>query len=64
MKHRILLPAAILLLCWTTAAQAATPNLRDVKLVAQLPKELPQEVIGLAYDGEQLWRSMARTSGT
>ena len=63
MKHRILLPAAILLLCWTTAAQAATPNLREVKLVAQLPKELPQEIIGLAYDGEQLWATIFHGRG-
>ena len=46
----------------TAAARAdeldARPNLRRLTQVSQLPSELPQRVMGLAYDGEKLWATV------
>ena len=60
MKKNLLLPAAVFVLCFTTftVAQTSPPNLGELKLVAQLPPELPQRISGLAYDGEQLWAAI------
>ena len=61
MRNLLLLPvAAVILLCVSIAAVAQTgvPDLRELKAVAQLPPELPQRIMGLAYDGEQLWATI------
>jgi hypothetical protein len=52
--------AATFLLCAPVSfvAQAGNPNLRELKLVAQLPPDLPQRIMGLAYDGEKLWATI------
>lgn len=34
------------------------PNLENLELVTRLPQELPQRVMGLAYDGEKLWATI------
>ncbi|HEY0005905.1 MAG TPA: hypothetical protein VGB17_14075 [Pyrinomonadaceae bacterium] len=31
------------------------PNIRELKLVAKLPAELPQRISSLAYDGKNIW---------
>ena len=51
---------AMFLLCApvTAGAQTGNPNLPELKLVAQLPPELPQRIMGLAYDGEKLWATI------
>lgn len=41
--------------CSVAANEAGSPNLGELKFVAQLPAELPQRVSGFAYDGEKLW---------
>ena len=40
------------------AAPATAPDLQGLQLVAQLPPELPQRIMGLAYDGEKLWATI------
>lgn len=58
MKNALLFSAAVLfLLCAPviSIAQSGNPDLAELKLVAQLPPELPQRVMGLAYDGEKFW---------
>jgi len=42
----------------TLVAQAGGPDLVDLKLVAQLPAELPQRIMGFAYDGEKFWATI------
>ena len=37
------------------ASVTSRPNLGELQLVAQLPEELPQRVMGFAYDGEKFW---------
>lgn len=34
------------------------PNLNQLEQVTELPEELPRRVMGLAYDGEQLWATI------
>jgi hypothetical protein len=61
MKHLALFFAVgICLLCTSNAfvTQAGSPNFRELKLVAQLPPELPQRIMGLAHDGERLWATI------
>ena len=41
-----------------SVAQADKPDLLELKLVAQLPPELPQRITGFAYDGEKLWATI------
>lgn len=60
--RNVLLPVvlAILLIC---PCGDASPNSGDLdveklQLVAQLPAELPQRVMGFAYDGEKFWVSL------
>jgi hypothetical protein len=53
MKNQLMFSViAIFLLCVTEicVAQAGNPDLRELKHVAQLPPELPQRIMGLAYD--------------
>src|ERR1051326_7631615 len=44
-------------------AQDAAINLGELKLVSELPPELPRRVLGLAYDGQKLWASVYHTHG-
>jgi len=47
---------AILMTPLTSAGSSpANVNLGELQLVAQLPEELPQRIIGFAYDGKKLW---------
>jgi len=67
MRNLLLLPAAALLLfCFAVAAFAQTgaPDVRELKVVAQLPPELPQRIMGLAYDGERIWATIYLGRGT
>ena len=61
MRNLLLLPAAaVLLFCVSVIAIAQTgvPDVGELKLVAQLPPELPQRIMGLAYDGERIWATI------
>ena len=61
MKNLVLLfCAAVFALCagTFTLGQVGNPEIRELKLVAQIPPELPQRVMGLAYDGENLWATI------
>lgn len=64
MRKLLLFPAAVLLLANIAVAQSSTPDLRELKLVAQLPPELPQRITGLGYDGNQLWATIYLGRGT
>jgi hypothetical protein len=67
MRNLLLTPAAgVLLLCSAVAAvaQAGMPDVRELKVVTQLPPELPQRIMGLAYDGEELWATIYLGRGT
>src|ERR1044072_6600126 len=44
-------------------AQDAAINLGELKLVSELPPELPRRVLGLAYGGRKLWASDYNTHG-
>jgi hypothetical protein len=54
---------ATLLLSASVTSLAGEPNLRELKLVAQLPSDLPQRITGLAYDGEKLWATIYHGHG-
>jgi hypothetical protein len=41
-----------------TPWQVGNPEIRELNLVAELPPELPQRVMGLAYDGKSLWATI------
>ena len=67
MRNLLLLPAAaVLLFCVSVAAIAQTgvPDVHELKLVTQLPPELPQRIMGLAYDGERIWATIYLGRGT
>lgn len=57
---------AIFLVCPGAGAGSETrsPNLGGLRLVAQLPAELPQRVSGLAFDGEKLWATIYQGQGS
>ena len=59
---RNVLLASLLAILTCSVANATSPrNRTDVgglQLVAQLPKELPQRIMGLAYDGQKLWATV------
>src|SRR5678810_1247581 len=46
-----------------TASAYAAPDLDSLKLVAQLPPELPRRISGFAYDGEKLWAAIYHGHG-
>ena len=54
----LFLVAAVFLLSGPVTSIAGEPDLRELKRVAHLPPELPQRIMGLAYDGEKLWASI------
>ena len=50
---------AIVFVCpCVNAATPATPNLSGLKLVTQLPAELPQRITGFSYDGKKFWATI------
>lgn len=58
MRRVLLAPALFMfVLCHAAVARvpSGSPNLDELKLVTQLPAELPQRVSGFAYDGEKFW---------
>jgi len=59
-NHMLPFTAAIFLLCVpaTLVAQTGKPDLQQLQLVTRLPGELPQRIMGLAYDGEKLWATI------
>ncbi len=66
MKQLLLLSLAAMFLLSsanTSVAGVREPEVRELKLVAQLPPELPQRVMGLAYDGEKLWATIYLGAG-
>jgi hypothetical protein len=61
MRHSLRLSlTAMFLLCapGILFAQTGSPDPGELKLVAHLPPELPQRIMGLAYDGEKLWATL------
>jgi streptogramin lyase len=42
----------------TAGPSSAAPNVGEMQLVAQLPAELPQRILGLTYDGQKLWATI------
>jgi len=56
--HNVVLAFLVISSSTNAVAASARPNLEELQLVAQLPKELPQRVSGLAYDGQKLWFSI------
>jgi len=61
---------AVLIISYGAGASSAVhnsspgaPNLAALRLVAQLPAEIPQRVSGLAYDGQKLWLSVYLNRG-
>lgn len=61
MRNPLLFSVAAIFLLWTPGisfAQAGSPDSSELKLVAQLPPELPQRIMGLAYDGNKLWATI------
>lgn len=66
MKNLLMISgAAVLVLCGSifTPAQAGNPDFSELKPVAQLPQELPQRILGLAYDGQNLWANIYQGQG-
>ena len=63
MRNLLLLCVLTLLIICPARPSYAGPTLRELKLVAQLPAELPQRVLGLAYDGEKLWTTVYLSRG-
>lgn len=53
----LVLVIALFLNCPSLLAgvEPGSPNLGELKFMAQLPAELPQRVSGFAYDGEKFW---------
>ncbi len=41
--------------CSIVSAKSSKPILGELKLIAQLPAELPQRISGFAYDGKEFW---------
>lgn len=58
MRNLLLICVLTLLIICPAAPAYAGPPLGELKLVAQLPPELPQRISGLAYDGEKLWAAI------
>jgi hypothetical protein len=58
--------AAFFALCVSasTSAQVGQPNISRLERASQLPQTLPQRVMGLAYDGENLWATIYMGRGT
>lgn len=66
MRHSMLLLMTVVVLSGTSVtgvAQVSSPNLGALKLVSHLPPELPQRVMGLAFDGEKLWATVYLGNG-
>ena len=75
MRNFLLLSlAAVFVVCTASTSIARTgyaksreanvePDVSKLKLVAQLPPELPQRVMGLAFDGEKLWATIYLGAG-
>lgn len=66
MRNLLLLVMAALILSVTPVPSVAldsSPNLSELKLVTQLPAELPQRVMGFAFDGEKLWATVYHGDG-
>jgi hypothetical protein len=47
----------------TLVAQAGNPDPSELKVVALLPPELPQRIMGFAYDGERFWATIYHGRG-
>ena len=56
----LLTAAAAIALCLRTptSAQTTRPEIGQLERASQLPQTLPQRVMGLAYDGENLWATV------
>jgi hypothetical protein len=61
MRHVLLLSVIAILLicpCANAGTNSGSPDLGGLQLVTQLTAELPQRVMGLAYDGEKFWATL------
>lgn len=62
MRRLFLLLCISFVSCLLINAQSVSteskPNLQELKLVAQLPAELPQRVSGFSFDGEKFWAAI------
>jgi len=63
MRNLLLLCVLTLLIICPAAPSYAGPTLGELRLVAQLPEELPQRILGLAYDGEKFWTAVYLSHG-
>ncbi len=52
------LAALLICQCVNASPYFGNPNVGELQLVAQLPAELPQRVMGFAYDGEKFWATI------
>jgi hypothetical protein len=59
-KPKLLSLAAVVLFCASlpSVAQTGIPDVHQLELVSHLPAEVPQRIMGLAYDGEKLWATI------
>ena len=60
MRTVLLASLLVILTCPFAHARpvSSSPNLGELQLVAQLPAELPQRVMGFAYDGRKFWATV------
>src|SRR5688500_14728572 len=55
---------AMLMVCpCARAATPSTPHFDELKLVTQLPAELPQRIKGFSYDGRKFWATIYHGRG-
>ena len=57
------LPAPLSIRALANTARFSEPNTEALRLVTQLPAELPQKVSGFAYDGEKFWVAIYQGRG-
>jgi len=66
MRNSLLLFMVAVVVCGVSVigvARVISPDLSALKLVTQLPPEVPQRVMGLAFDGEKLWATVYHGRG-
>lgn len=44
--------------CLNAAATPSSPDFNGLQLVTQLPRELPQRIMGFSYDGKKIWATV------
>ena len=49
---------------WGVRSEARELDVRELKLVTQLPAALPQRISSLAFDGEKIWVAIITGGGS